>query len=342
MPISGYVSALVFLLVAFAAHAIDEIRLSTGPVDAEDWRAAGLSAGLDLGSGEGAPTAYVEIDLASFLKDSPGAERMRLDCGRLEISADRLGCRSARVSGQPGVPLLDGQPLELEFDRERGELRLWSDELTLAGGRGDITATWSRDSGAWRAKGAFHGLKLSALPPLLGELGLEAQDVGADGGVLDLELSASGGEGPAFRVKGALRGSGMVLNNASGTLASEGLGMRADFDLRCDGKACAGPIEWALDAGQLYVDPVFLDLDAQPLRLAARSRFGNGPLSLSAISVDQPGVLTARAALEWDGEGQGLKTLDINEFDVHLPRGFQTWMSPFLLESGLDDMETSG
>ncbi|MGB0722073.1 MAG: hypothetical protein ACPGU7_06715 [Gammaproteobacteria bacterium] len=338
------------VLMATAAAAIDVIHLETGPIRGDQWTVDGLRVSLRLDGAEGVPSARVDLEMPSFLAGQPGARTVSLDCGRLEIDGVRMSCLQARIAGQPVIPILQGQALDLTFDRSKGVLEVVADALRLAGADGNGRLKWDLADGLWQSKVALNNVDPGRVRELLdgfdAELAKQVAEIGFDAGRLSLRGEASGGDGRPTRLTLSAQATGWALNNADGTLASEGLKARLELDLRCHGGECHGPVRLNFNAGQLFADPLFLDFDTAPLSLDARLGLHSAahPMAwtLSEVKVDQSGVLNVGGELGWGRNGQGLSALRVDRFDLRLPVGFQNWVSPFLLDQGLDDLETTG
>ncbi|HXG27992.1 MAG TPA: hypothetical protein VNJ47_03980 [Nevskiales bacterium] len=137
----------------------------------------------------------------------------------------------------------------------------------------------------------------------------------------------------------------LSLSRADGTLASDqlalGLSLQAqprpdgwDFGLRLDAPR-----------GQLYVEPVFLDLAQGALRLETTGRWQGArqQLALNSLQIEQPGALRARGALALDLAGaRRLHSLQLQIEEAILPAAYTRYLQPFLIGTVLDNLETEG
>jgi hypothetical protein len=137
----------------------------------------------------------------------------------------------------------------------------------------------------------------------------------------------------------------LSLSRADGTLASDQLALNLALQAR------PRPDGWdfglRLDAprGQLYVEPVFLDLAQGALRLETTGRWQSArqQLALQSLQIEQPGALRAHGALALDFSGaQRLQWLQLQIEEAVLPAAYTRYLQPFLIGTVLDSLETQG
>lgn len=94
-------------------------------------------------------------------------------------------------------------------------------------------------------------------------------------------------------------------------------------------------------AGQGYLQPLFVDFSAQPLRLQARGRWGVDGLHIDHFRLHQPGVFQAQGNLRLD-PALGLTALGVTSFTARFPAFYATYLQPFAIGTPLGRLTTDG
>jgi hypothetical protein len=309
------------------------VAVEIGDIDGPDWSARAL--------------------MLELLRHEDGGLGLRVRAKRVEISGEQpvldleLECRTGRQD-ETGLECSEGHAefrhAELGSQRLAWNGRFASAEdwklrfsgLRLANGRvsGDV------DGGAagWRAKVRGQGLQLARLPRLELPPGLTL------GGAAALAIDALGVGAQPTRVQVDLTGTGIRYSDAAGLQVGEGLGLDLRFtaqprrgDWRFDAKA-------NLNAGQLYADPVYLEIKDEPLRLGF-----TGTLSADAKRLTLgEGTLDFGDALQVQGEADlNLAPVVLNSARAKIEvrqweQAFPIFIQPFLIGMLGGDLQPRG
>ena len=132
-----------------------------------------------------------------------------------------------------------------------------------------------------------------------------------------------------------------TTSSADGNRASEGLTLALQLALQQEGEVWRFSGALQADAGQVYIDPVFLDLDKMPiaLKFSGKTNTQTARIQVDNFELTQPGVLTARGALNWNA-GLEAATVDIRQ--AQLPAAFTTYAQPFLIGTTWGSLSTDG
>ncbi len=97
-----------------------------------------------------------------------------------------------------------------------------------------------------------------------------------------------------------------------------------------------------MNAGQAYVDPVFLDFGKMPatLKFSGFANTDSGRISVSLFNLRQPGVLAANGSLAW--ADNAIASADVQITQAQLPATFTSYAQPFLIGTALDALTTNG
>jgi hypothetical protein len=316
---------------------------------ARGW-SAGLSLALGDATGHGMTLydvkAVVDVDgttggslaIGRAVLPAPVGElrAVRIECARLQLTTRQLRCEGGRLAGQrEGLTLAGGElDLRIGFD---GALEVRLHTLPVMAGEIDLDASYDT-AGQLQARVAARALSLAALAGAL------APDLGDElvlAGYVDLDATVHLGAAAQLGAGGQLRLTEVTAASADGRLASEGLGMTADWRI-------AGFVDAALQldstlawqTGLVYVDPVFLDLEAGPLQATFGALLEGQRVTLNAVSLRDGEALQldARGALDLDGSGW----LAITSLQAQLPYAYERYLQPFLIGGPLDNLDTLG
>ena len=317
--------------LAAPVGAIERVTLRLADVHGADWRASGIEVALAL-TGSGA--AELRIDRLELPPPIGRIEALQAHCARLLLDGPELACRGGRLQLQHDW--LDPEPFEgdFAFDQASGRVTFALRGLPLAGGRIDAQGHWRPQDWAARLRG--RSLELARLAPLRDRLPADY----ALEGRLTVRLRLSGAQD---RYRGAFDGRLSRLNLAEpdGRLASEDLALTLRGSFSGDGDGVVFDAALDLPGGQLYVEPVFLDVGDHPLQAHASGSWRQGELRLERFAVDQPSVIAADGALRYRPD-RGLTGLELSVTRADLAAAYAVYLQPFLIGTPLDSLRARG
>lgn len=322
-------------------HGVEEIMLTLGDIEGGGWSLEGVETHL---AWRGDHTAALRLTAAKARLPEPlgSVTELRGECPQLAITAQRITCRAGELWLGPGY--LGVQHLRIEFDYrlDAGRLKLAVDKFGVDGGR--IESILELDRAGWKLTLQGNALQLAAV---------SARLVAA--GVLRAPLSGPGtlgfnarlqGEGVRLQTVGlSARLQSTEFSDAQGNLSGVNLGLSLDADVKrvADRWQITGNISGS--QGQLYVDPVFIDLDPRPVHATAEIDWqpSTGHLVIRSFDYVHPGTVGLHAAglivLERPFRLEDL-SLDIAE--GRLPGLYDTYLQPWLIDTPLADLQMAG
>ena len=336
---AGWVCAVALALVG-AVEAIENATLEVEHVDGEGWRAEGLS--IDLRLTQGAILASLSVQRVYVEPLAQELRNVRIDCPQVELTATTLACRDAQVAVL--WPSLGAQRLNasIVYARRDGALDVSIAGLRLDEGQASLSAALR--AGGWSGDVRLQRVPLQRLLALARELKLPASlDSASASGLVTLSARARGAGKDLREAELDARLVDATANNDSGSLASEGLGLR----LRADLRKVAGDLRFSTQVesaqGQAYLQPVFLDLGAHALALSAQGVLRGQALLLEHFTLDHSGVaqLSGSASIDLDHE-QPLRTVDLDVAALEFPGAYASYFQPLLLDTSFKSMTTAG
>lgn len=135
------------------------------------------------------------------------------------------------------------------------------------------------------------------------------------------------------------------LSSEDGRFASDKLGLELQLEARSQADGWSFGLALQAPAGQVYVEPVFLDLTQSPLQLQLTGEWqaNRRQLTLADLRIEQPGSLRAQGDLMLDFSAtKRLQSLRLQIDEAVLPGAYKSYLQPFLIGSVLDSLETRG
>lgn len=314
--------AAVLLCVSTTGNAVDTLRLNIGRVDVGG--AVVHAAGLSYGIADG--TLAVDMERVDLPGDSAPITHVRIVCTRARFNTDRLRCPRARVRATwPALGTI-ATDAALTWRRDAGTL-----DVTLPSfpfGKSGLRIAAHYGPGGWRVNAQGDELAAGAALALAGDA---AAGWHADGGTFSVNATFSGDAAGVLRTAGEVVLNGLSGGSENGLQAAEGLSGRLSWAARGGDGEWFGQTGVTANGGQVYSDPVFVDLAAHPLTLQtdiAVSRDA-GRIHLSRLRVDQPGLATGQGSLTWM-LGRGVVAASTAPLTLNLPAAYATYARPFL------------
>jgi hypothetical protein len=324
-------------------QAIESAGLSLDTLEGAGWSVHDASARLDW---LGPQHARLQLAAAvAVLPDPLGTlTAVSITCPEAEVigDGDRVRCDRAHIRADSES--LGRQAIVAGFDYTvaSGRLAFRLDDARYAGGR--LAASGVVEAPAWDVRLQGNGLQLAALARALSAAGVALP-----------RLEAGGSLGFTARLQGAAAGLGHgrltaqlvaeSFSDEAGTLAGENLALQLEADLSQSGG------RWQVTAGlegtqgQLYAEPVFLDLDARQVQATASFDWQPGPARLVIHSLDyrqQDAVTLRLSGTLLPGQAVPVESLQLELQEGRFPALYNTYLQPWLNETMLADLETTG
>lgn len=172
-----------------------------------------------------------------------------------------------------------------------------------------------------------------------GALNIELRKLALYGGRMNLQLAV---EDTATRLKLGLHE--VSASEPSGRYATEKLVLNAQARFRRDGEQWQFKLTSVAGSGQLYVEPLFLEIKDQPLELDAEGRYdaAKNTLKLTKASLRQPQTLEAQARLSAQLKPAfKLRELEADITRAQFPAAY-AYLQPFLIGTAFDALSTQG
>lgn len=336
----GYcVVAILLIVIATVAIAVDDVAFEVERIDGAGWSAQGVVVRLDLP--DRVTRASATIARIQLPAQAGELRNLRIDCPAVEISVATIACRDARIAAV--LPTVGSQTLagRVVFGRRSGTLEIDLAGLKIGGGEARI-AGGLQDTG-WNGQLKLDRVAVEPLIKLARDLQLPLPELSATG-LVTLSLTASGAQTTVQKARIDATFTDLTANNEAGSLATDKL----SFNLLADVGQAQG--DWSFQAdvksgsGQVYAQPVFLDLGAHALAVSARGTWASdGRLSVADFKVDHRDVAQGQGSAEirFDDE-RPLRALTLNLKALQFPGAYDSYFQPLLLDTNFKSLRTAG
>ncbi|MDX1496409.1 MAG: hypothetical protein R3352_02535 [Salinisphaeraceae bacterium] len=323
----------LFCLALFVAQPAAALHI--GPLEGAGWQARDLRMQITLG--QAGSQGVIQLAEVALPEPFGSIQNLRLSCQPLIFEAKRIACLDAPVSAQWQFLDKPAARASFEYIAATGEVRLSLKQLSALGGQ--LSMHYELNAEGWRANGEMQALQAARIAPLLASAG---QEISADAGNLSGQIKAWGNE-EQLNIDFDTSLTELTAYDAAGELASEKLTLKLSGVAAPYREGWRSRLHLALQSGQLYVNPVFLDLSGQPLDLFTRLHYFPNAVLFDELQLEHKNSLKleAEGSIEL-GEKTGLKNLSVNKLSAQLAQAYPVFLQPFLLDSGLGELETLG
>lgn len=322
-------------------HAIESTRIRLGEISGAGWSIQGLQARLVWVAADRV-AVQLEAESVTLPAYAGGITAVRLECPLAAVTAHRFACAEGQLVFDSSSLGPQQAVVSFTYQATTRELVLHLDKLGVDGGSLSMRA--AIQPGAWDISLQGTGIKPDRFSARLAALELLPVPVEGSGSIdFTASLQGHAAEIDTGRLQAQLRTG--EFSDASGNLAGDGV----DLEIRAGLQRAAA--DWQLDAtlagrqGQLYIDPVFMDLDARPLTAAVRLDWqpGTHRLVIRSFDMQQPGALSLHASGVINPEQAGwVDTLVLDVRRGELPALYETWLQPWLGDTLFADLNTAG
>ncbi len=359
------------LLTPMPAPADTGFEFGVDQIDGDGWQARDIRVSVLL-TPDRPIRAEILIAEASLPEPVGLVKGIRGRCAELFIGPHTIRC--AQVDLTPGDRVASLPSFSGTFSYEHASGALSWDMTARPEAGGELRLRGAQRGTNLSIRIDTTALSAAVLAPLFASGEADPPELY---GSLDVVLEAeSTSDGFTAVYRGQAEGLGG--SNALGTSAADGVAL--SFEGTTQSTTSGIDFDLALDAprGEVYQEPVYVRLDDHPAELAARGRWSEAALIIENLSIEQPGVMSGNGALELhppgasdaedsdnpklaveassdpqDGNGGGEAETEtppswtvaaghLSLDPLILPGGYEVLMRPFLANTDLGNMETSG
>ena len=336
---------LLLLPVGQSVSAAEGLVLRLGAVAGPGWRAENVSLMIDAGGDSegslGLNVGRLQLPVLGTL------DNLEIRCRRASISLTLLACPDGMITlGAPGSAVR-ALPLTFSWDALVQAWVLRVPGTLVADATFDLQG--SGESGEWQMLVSVTGLPAATLTAVLAEK-YELPPVESADGHATFHLKVSGGSAGWRGVIG-VELSGFAFSDATGAHAADALDLSFEMAL----ESASGPgrepggeggrFKARLNSavGEVFVDPVYLNLADNPLVSVAEGSWADGRVDMHRLHM----VLARVGALNGQLTGRtspapGVENLTIELEETPLKPLYEALLQPYLVGGALERLDAGG
>ena len=331
----------LLVLAALPGSAIELVRLTLGTLEGAGWSVDAATLQLSWLDDRHAGLV-LQAQRAELPEGFGELSGITLLCARAELTTIAVHCAQGTLKAQSSV--LGQQNIRIAFRYQFDTGQIDTELLGIRVHDGTLALKARLSESHWQIDVTGAALSLPAVTRQLAAAGI-ALPVVEGSARLDVTARLNGVASQMSAADVEVRLLAEEISDAVGSVAAENL----DVSLHVAAQASAAGMRVALDIsgrqGALYVDPVYVEMPAQPLQLSARFDWlsAGQQLLLRSFTFGHPGSVQL--------EGHGLfnlaadapiRELQLEVRQAHFPSLYETYLRPWLYGSALADLDTAG
>ena len=283
-------------------------------------------------------SAYlVKIGSTDLPENKGHIKNIVLQCNDGVISKQEIACNDGELSFED--PIASADRTEVQFYRNKnGDLSFVLGEFNLAGGVATLHA--NVDSGEWQANLISKNIsfiklreRLPTFPDLLSS-GLVQSDVRITGRGSSLQS-----------IQGEALVKQLSFANEDSTIVGENVATKISFSSIRNHLEWKSKINTTTFQGELYIDPVFIDANANPKDVFGEVKWqvGSSKIEFSPLNFEDSNAIHLEVATIFDYQENKITAPVQTTIQYALfPKVYDDYMQPFLLDTNMADLITSG
>ena len=332
----------VCCLIANTSWAIEQIQLSIGHWQNDDIKLENLD--LNISYTQQGLTFTATADALLVASPLEKLTALRLDCKVVQFFAEQIQCQKGRLQFEQKD--LGSQQIDfaVKTDTLRKSYHLSTSGLAIAGA--EINLSLMLEQERWEMKTDSDDVDITNLisfvQPYLTKQQRQALLNWQYAGKLDMALKVSGVQDQLNHLALKSRIKQLDLSDDSGQFVTEELALNWAVNLTQQRQSWHWQTDATLQKGQVYVDPVFLDLMVTPISLNANGnwRTDNNELQVVKSEINHQNVGTAAMSLTMMNEQ--IHELELAITKTALEPLYQHWIQPFMVGTATENLAING
>lgn len=334
--------ALVLVIWSLPLRAIEHARMQIG-----QWSFADFSASqFDLAATLSDQGLIIKASTKTLLLPEPWQQinDVLLTCKTLRWHSGQIDCQAGQLAFSH--PRYGKQQMEFSVLSSMNEqsYQVTLKSVRLAGAKIDVKANINADN--WLVDFSADKLDLKQIKPLLADWLSKEQLKQLESytyqGNLDVDGSISGAQSTLTALNAKWQAANLGFSNADGTQVTELVAGKGELALRQSSSHWQGELNASFSSGQLYSDPIFIDLTQQPLSIKVEADAARdfSTLTISRLQLSQPGVVDALLSIGM--KNSKIETVDVTRLSAEMATFYPTWLQPFAVGSALAKLTAQG
>ncbi len=258
-------------------------------------------------------------------------------CNQGVFSIQTVSCDEGELSFNDPLINADASPASFHL-KGNDEFSLKIEGLHFAKGSASVEVNMTNQ--IWEVHVNTNNVHFSSLHPLH-SLFAEYSLVGkADG-----DMSIYGNDSVIDRIKGKVVIQDLGFTNQESTVVGDAVGLKLTFESAHVDQSWENQFASTVFAGEFYLDPVFIDANDIPKDVYGNFEWAidTNTIHLKPVHIEDQNTIYLKVATSIDLEGQKVVSpVQLIIEKAVFPAAYTTYIQPFILESNISDLVTSG
>ncbi len=264
-------------------------------------------------------------------------KNIALVCQEGTLSEQEISCTKGNLSFEDSLARANSAPIN--FNRKKnGNLSLQVHSILLAEGYASFNVEMQQ--GKWRANVNSNNLSLSKLQKVLPDLPQLSL-----AGNIKSELTLIGNNTTIRAINGEAVITDLTFTNEESTFVGEGVTAKITFESNHTNRIWDNNFSTTFFSGELYFDPVFIDANIAPKDVFGRIKWAidTNQIELAPLHFEDQQALHLIISTSIDYKQKKTITPALLNIEyAAFPETYETYLQPFLLDSNLANLQTSG
>ena len=279
----------------------------------------------------------IKIGSATLPEDRGYIKNIILQCNNGVISKQEIACEDGELSFKD--LLASANKSKIQFHRNKnGDLSITIRDFNLIGGSATLKA--NSNNGIWQANLKSNNIsfaKLRELLPTIPNL--------FSSGLVQSNIIFSGEGSSLQAIRGSVLANKLAFSNSDSTLVGEDVGVKLSFSSARNKNEWQSEINSTTFHGELYFDPIFIDANSSPKDLYGKVKWqvGSSYIELSSLHYEDSNAVHIEVATIIDYQQKKvIAPVQANIKYALFPKAYDEYMLPFLLDTNIADLTTTG
>ncbi len=260
-----------------------------------------------------------------------------LQCNDGLLTKQEIACRDGELSFKDQLASAEQSKIEF-YGNKNGDLSLVLGGFNLAGGSAELKAD-SRE-GVWQVDLKSKGVLFSTLREQLPEFPRLFSN-----GIAQSEITLSGSGTSLQAIRGNALFNNLSFSNDDSTAVGEDVSTKLSFSSRLNQRYWESDFTATTFNGELYFDPIFLDANANPKDVFGKLNWqvGSNKIEFQPLHFEDSNSVHIEifTAINYQ-QNKIVSPIQANIQYALFPNVYDDYMLPFLLDTNIADLTTSG
>ncbi len=279
----------------------------------------------------------IKVASAILPEDKGHIKNIILQCNSGIISKQEIACEEGELTFKD--QLASANKSKIQFHRNKnGDLNIIVGDFGLAGGVATLQA--SSNEGVWQVNLKSNNIslaKLRELLPTFPEL--------ITNGLMQSDIIFSGTDSSLHAIQGNVLANKLSFSNSDSTFVGEDVAVKLSFSSFRNKNIWQSEINSTTFHGELYFDPIFIDANSGPKDLYGNLTWqvGSSKIELNSLHYEDSNAMHIEVATILDYRlKKAIAPVQANIKYALFPKAYDEYMLPFLLDTNIADLNTTG